>query len=655
MNASFSILITDDDPRVGTSIAMLLKPNGYAIETTTSATQAMRLCREKTFDLFLIDKQMPDIDGFELMNFVFNNFPESQVIMVTGEPTIHSAVQALKMGAYDFIQKPFHADELINTVKNALTKRSLEKQISQMASRLKYAEQKYCGMIHSLPDLIFVLDQNYCFTFVNKTFTKLFGYTQEAVKGKSFFSMVPDEDPIRLKWFFNDRRSTGHGTSPKGLEIQMESAPDKSGLQERIAVEIKRSMDFLPAASTSDTSDQELCIVARDIRYRIKFEQQLIQNQKMEAVGTLAGGIAHDFNNLLMSIHGHTLWLKENLDHDNPLVEKLLSIEKHLNSGSQLTRQLLNFARGNTCEIRNENLNALVKSTASMFFSTKKRITVHFDCAEDLWQARVNSGQIEQVMLNLFVNAHHAMPNGGQVFISTKNVSLTKNRSDDSEPRSGSYIRVTIQDTGYGIDESIQEKIFDPFFTTKTKDKGTGLGLASAYGIIKHHKGSIQVESRPGQGAAFHIYLPSSVSQAKSLPDPQPRYPARKKLQEGGHILIIDDDPEVVSAIQDLLKQIGYDVITAPTGTEGVQRYMEHFDTINMVILDSAISGICSRDTCQYIKKLNPRAKILIISPTYQRNEANTLLSQGAIDILGWPFSIESLSEAISKALGKET
>jgi signal transduction histidine kinase len=248
-------------------------------------------------------------------------------------------------------------------------------------------------------------------------------------------------------------------------------------------------------------------------REKEQLQAKLQQAQKMEAIGTLAGGIAHDFNNLLMGIQGRTSLILADIGSDHPHFEHLTEIENYVGSAAELTRQLLGFARGGKYQVVPTDLNELVEKTSQMFGRTKKEITIERNYEEDLWTVDVDRSQIEQVLLNIYVNAWQAMPRGGTLFIQTANVRLDNKFVKPYNMGAGDYVNVTMKDTGVGIDANTIKMVFDPFFTTKEKERGTGLGLASAYGIIKNHDGIITAQSEKGQGASFNIYLPASEKQ----------------------------------------------------------------------------------------------------------------------------------------------
>ena len=338
-------------------------------------------------------------------------------------------------------------------------------------------------------------------------------------------------------------------------------------------------------------------------------EERLQQADKMESIGTLAGGIAHDFNNLLAGIQGYVSMTLMNLKKNDPNYERLRRIQDQVQSGGDLTRQLLGFARGGRYQIKPSDMNEILEKTSSLFGRTKKEISIQRKPGKDLWIVEVDRGQMEQVFMNLYINAWQAMPGGGDIYLETQNAFLNDEQRFPYFMKPGKYVKITVTDTGTGMDEKTREKIFEPFFTTKGMGKGTGLGLASAYGIIKGHGGMINVYSEPGHGTTFTIYLPASGKQVV-----QEDAPIDEIFIGSETILLIDDEKTVMEINKELLETMGYTVYAAGNGQEGLAVYMEKKDKIDLVILDMIMPGISGGVTFDRIREINPNAKILLSS-----------------------------------------
>jgi len=386
----------------------------------------------------------------------------------------------------------------------------------------------------------------------------------------------------------------------------------------------------------------------RDITLQHKLEKQLQFSQKMESIGTLAGGIAHDFNNLLMGIQGRTSLMLLETDPVHSNFEHLKEIESYIGRATKLTKQLLGFARGGKYEVKPTDLNDLIEKSSQLFGRTKKEITIYKKYHDQIWTVDVDQSQIDQVLLNIFVNAWQAMPAGGNLYIQTKNEILDENFAASYGVRPGKYAAISITDTGIGMDEKTLKRVFDPFFTTKAKERGTGLGLASAYGIIKNHGGIIMAESARGQGTTLHIYLPASEKAViDELQDDQ------NILKGSGIILLVDDEEMIIEVGVQVLKKLGYEVLTARHGKEAIDIYQQNWQKLTMVILDLIMPEMGGGETYDRLKEINPDVKALLSSGYSLDGQATEILNRGCDGFIQKPFGLEELSEKLRRIIGK--
>ena len=377
----------------------------------------------------------------------------------------------------------------------------------------------------------------------------------------------------------------------------------------------------------------------RDITFQRKLEQQLQLSQKMEAVGTLAGGVAHDFNNLLMGIQGRTSLMMLEISSTHPSFEHLQEIEACVQKAAKLTKQLLGFARGGKYEIKPTDLNDLVENNVQMFGRTKKEITIFKKYEKKLWSAAVDQSQIDQVLLNIFVNAWQAMPEGGDLYIQTKNDILDENLARAHGAAPGKFIKISIMDTGIGMDDKTMKSVFDPFFTTKEKERGTGLGSASAYGIIKNHNGIITVDSKKGKGATFNVYLPASdkaVVEEKGY--------EQKILIGSETVLLVDDEAMIIDVSVLMLKNMGYEVLTAHNGKEAIEIYKQNADRIAIVVLDLVMPDMDGGEVYQRLKEIDSNVKVLLSSGYSLNDQAAEILNHGCDGFIQKPFKLNELS-----------
>ncbi len=388
-------------------------------------------------------------------------------------------------------------------------------------------------------------------------------------------------------------------------------------------------------------------------RKQAEEEKQILQArlqwaEKMEAIGTLAGGLAHDFNNLLSGIQGHASLAKMNLEPADPIYERLGQIEEQVQSGVALTSQLLGFARGGRYEVKPTDMNEIIEKTSSMFGRTKKEIAMHRKYGRGLWSVEVDRGQMEQVLLNLYLNAWQAMPGGGEIYLETENASLMNVKELPYSVKPGKYVKITITDTGCGMEEKIRLRVFDPFFTTKEMGRGIGLGLASVYGIIKGHQGMINVYSEPGHGTTFTVYLPASDKAVVK------EKPAAGNIAKGTEtILLVDDEKVVLDVHRELLISSGYTVYAAGSGREAIAVYLEKRNAIDLVILDMVMPGISGSETFDRLRQIDPDVKVLLSSGYSITGEAQQIMDRGCNGFIQKPFQIEKLSGKIREMLDK--
>jgi signal transduction histidine kinase/CheY-like chemotaxis protein len=395
-----------------------------------------------------------------------------------------------------------------------------------------------------------------------------------------------------------------------------------------------------------DALKQELAERERAEKEKAQLEAQFQHAQKMEALGTLASGIAHNFNNILMGIQGYASLMLMDIDSAHPHYKRLKGIEQQVQSGSNLTKQLLGYAREGRYEVKTINVNDIVKETSDTFAMTKKDISVHLALAEDLNVIKADQGQLRQTLLNLYVNAADAMPRGGDLFLKSLNVTDLDMKGKPYTPKPGNYVLLTITDTGTGMDNKTIERIFDPFFTTKGMSKGTGLGLASVYGIVKAHGGYIDVDSQKGHGTTFSIYLPASDTEGA-----KEKELVTEVLKGKEGILLVDDEDVIIDVGHEILKTLGYEVHVARSGREAINAYEANQDKIDMVILDMIMPDMGGGEAYDTLKKINPDIKVLLSSGYSLNGQAAEILRRGCDGFIQKPFNVTQLSQKLREIL----
>jgi PAS domain S-box-containing protein len=500
---------------------------------------------------------------------------------------------------------------------------------------LRESEEKFRLLTEETPVGISLMSSDLKFEYFNPRFTEIFGYTLADLPTKeSWFEKVYADPKYRRKirsfWKKHLYDKPEAGQIVEG-EVNVRT---KEGIEKTV---------YLRSVYMSNGKHLQ---TYEDITRQKKMEEQLMHAQKMESIGTLAGGIAHDFNNLLMGIQGYASLMLYKLERPHPFYDKLRGIEDQVVSGANLTKQLLGFARGGKYEVRPVDLNRVAAKSLDMFARTKREIAVHKKFDAQLWSVDVDQNQMEQALLNLYLNAWQAMPGGGDLFLETRNVSLDSTYVKINEVPPGDYARISLTDTGVGMDEKTRQRIFEPFFTTKEMGRGTGLGLATVYGIIKGHGGIINVYSEKGKGTTFNIYLPASKKEV--TPE---RVLTRSVFQGTETLLIVDDEPTILQVTGDLLQTLGYQVMRADSGQDAIEIYRQHHDRIHLVILDMVMPAWGGGQTYDELKKINPRVKAILSSGYSLNGEAKMILGRGVKAFIQKPFMIDQVSRTIREVL----
>ncbi|WP_051822213.1 cache domain-containing protein [Desulfonatronum thiodismutans] len=391
-----------------------------------------------------------------------------------------------------------------------------------------------------------------------------------------------------------------------------------------------------------------------------KIQAQLLQAQKMESVGILAGGVAHDFNNLLHVMRGNIELLARNPSIDPQGAARLKSVTTSLDRAARLVQQLLLFSRKVESGKEPVDLNQEVREAAQMLERTiPKMIALELRLDPAVRPISGDPVQVEQVLLNLANNAVDAMPDGGRLIIETSNVDLDANFVGGHPGATvGRHVLLTVTDTGCGMDEATLKQAFDPFFTTKEVGQGTGLGLASVYGVVKSHGGLIHCYSEPGQGTTFRVYLPAADSFEAGLDEPlQPKASLKTNMDgvnDARTVLVVDDESTIRELTQEALEDFGYVVLHAANGEEALAIYQEHGQTIDLVLLDLNMPGMGGHKCLQELLRLDPAVRVLISSGYSANGQARESLKSGAVGFIGKPYQLKELEAAVRGALGKE-
>ena len=502
---------------------------------------------------------------------------------------------------------------------------------------LAKSEETYRTLLDSIHEAVFSTDAKGTLLFVSAGIERVSGFSPDELVGHNFIEFIWPEDVDFIRAQF--QRLAMNELWPSEYRLRT-----KDGDYRWIS---SSSRPMFSNGRFSGINGILIDIHERRIAQEALSRQQelLLQAQKLEAIGTLAGGMAHDFNNLLMGIQGRvSLLLQEGVSSGPSAHAHLLDIEAHVRSASDLTRQLLGLARGGKYETHPCDLNELIRQTVDMFGRTRKDISIALDLHPGLWAAEVDWGQIGQVLLNLLVNAGQAMPKGGPLAIETRNLEVPEEVETDDHPPPGRWVRIGVSDAGVGMDEQTRSRIFDPFFTTK--EMGRGLGLPSAYGIVKNHAGVITVHSETGSGTTFHVYLPAT---AKAV---------ERNIKTGDEfrggcetILLVDDEETILDVSRQMLESLGYQVLSANSGVQATEIYGKNRDTVDLIVLDMIMPKMDGGEVFNALKEIDSGARILLSSGYSINGQAMEIMERGCRGFIQKPFSIQELAHKLREIL----
>ena len=518
-----------------------------------------------------------------------------------------------------------------------------ENQLKDMLTKLKTSERAlqksemhYRRLVENMRDIVFITDVKGNFEFISRQVEKVIHYDPQNMIGRNIREFLTSDS---LSFFEKNFRRQLQDKAFHPYEVWFKSSNEK-----HVPIEINASPLF---GSKGEIIGVEG--VARDMSEHKSLEKELIQAQKMEAIGTLAGGIAHDFNNIIQGVLGFTELLLMNKAEDDTDYEELTQIKKQAINGSKLTRQLLTFSRKAESQLQPVNLNTLIRKFRGVLARTIPRmIDIEFQLTNNLKTVNADPGQIEQIIMNLTINARDAMPDGGKLVFKTENLSLR----DFPGVAPGEYILLSVSDSGTGMDRDTLVHIFEPFYTTKEAGKGTGLGLAVVHGIVKSHNGYIHCESSFGKGTTFKIYLPvldveEETGVAKEID--------QKKIVGGTeNILLVDDEEVILDFAERIMKQYGYNIITAKSGEAAIieveKRKSVGKSAFDLVILDLNMPGMGGYKCLEQLVKMDPDIKVLVASG-YSEFQKEDIRKAGVRGFLAKPYGIKQLLKTVRTTL----
>lgn len=523
--------------------------------------------------------------------------------------------------------------EILGIARDVTERRKLEEEVARTRDELQV-------LFNSITDGINVVDQNYAIIKANAGMAKQRGIPVENMIGRKCYEVFHSRGERCESCLVEKTFRTGRPAFETRERVRTDGTI--------ITVDV-----FTFPIFNNDNQVIQAVEYSRDVTEGKHLEKHLFQVTKMESIGVLAGGIAHDFNNLLSGILGYASLLKVKLEEGNPLFKYADTIEQSALKAARLTQQLLTFSRGGESHRETTSINRIAEETIQLLERTlDKNIIIRKRLNADTWPVEADPSQIEQVLLNICINARDAMPSGGMLAIKTENILIT----DDYQAAylaaaKGKYVRISISDTGLGIDKSILDKIFDPFFTTKDKTKGTGLGLSVVYGVVKNHEGYIHVDSEVLKGTTFDIYLPASDKKLAAIyVDAVPK----ESVRGNETILLIDDEQMIRELGKEILANNGYKTILACDGIEALTLFDNHKDEIDLVILDMIMPRLGGIETFDRLKIMNPAVKVIVSSGYSADGHYQAVFQNGAKGFIQKPYKIGELTKIVRQVLDQE-
>ncbi len=629
------ILLAEDNPDDAELIQRELRKSGVdvTIRRVDSAVAFRRALDEVEPDIVLTDYSMPQFTARDALRIALEARPATPVIVVTGSLDEETAADYIKDGASDYVLKT-HLTRLPAALVGALERRRARVATEAAHKALLGSEAKFAKAFNANPSGMAITTLDGRVVDVNEAFLRTLGYTRQEAIGRTTVDLGLWRSAEERARAIQEAQSLGRVQT---IEIEGHT-------KERARRTLLYSAELIELDGTP-----HVLVLTTDITERRQLEEQLRQAVKMEAVGRLAGGIAHDFNNLLTAIIGSADLLLEDLDPASPARDDVTEIRRAGDRAAQLTRQLLAFSRRQPLTPRVIDVNALVADMDRLLRRLiGEDIELRTVLTPDLGAVRADAGQLEQVIMNLAVNARDAMPRGGKLTIETANTELDESYAREHVTvRAGPAVMIAVSDTGTGMDSETLAHIFEPFFTTKEVGKGTGLGLATVYGIVKQSGGHVWVYSEPGRGTAFKIYLPRVTEPVEGVGAAT----APTTLQGTETILVVENEVPVRELARRMLEARGYTVLTAAAPADALALVERHPEPIHLAVTDVILPGMDGPALARRLEQVRPGLRVLFVSG--YANEA--IVHHGVLDkgvaYLPKPFTAEALARKVREVI----
>ncbi|MGM0575300.1 MAG: response regulator [Myxococcota bacterium] len=651
MTNALRLLLIEDNAVDREGLRRMLGPD-YEIADADTARGGMDLCRTRRPDCILLDYRLPDADGTEVLDQL--RPMGVATVMLTGQGNERIAVEALKRGAEDYLVKGGLTREALrraisNAVERVQLRRRIARQQEELEDRLRELEEQR----RALEDKNEALRRSEeRIRMLLRQLPAVLWTTDESLRLTSLTGRLPPEGTPSLEELLGSRVDAV-GFEPRGEPTPAEAhAAALEGRSTRFDFVWADRVFQGSAEALSDASGERVGVVgvAMDVTEHRHLEEQVRHAQKLDAMGQLAGGIAHDFNNLLTAVKSFAEFASKGLDSAHPVQSDLRHILQAAGSAERLTRKLLAFSRREPMHPVVVDVREAVESVERILRRlVPEDIELCMDVDADAWRVRVDGAALEQVLLNMALNARDAMPDGGRLTVEASNQTLDAAWTDalGEHVPEGDYVMLSIGDTGVGMAPEVQDRVFEPFFTTKEAGKGTGLGLATCYGIVRQAEGFLRVYSEPGRGSIFRIYLPRAHGEAEA--------PPARPVEEahGGHetVLVAEDEPQVRHLAVRALRTFGYDVLEACDGQEALERLDAHPGRVDLVLSDVVMPRLGGPELAEALHARASPPRILFMSGYTAGSLEQRGTVESRVQLLQKPFALRDLREKVREIL----
>src|SRR3954471_4706155 len=637
------LLVVDDAPEHARMVEGFIRsgdefPDAH-IRIATSYDEALAAFDEERFDVAFFDYWLGSRDGVSLLREVRQKGFDAPVVVLTSHGAEDVAVEAMKAGAADYLGKGnLTVEALERAIRHALALHAEERQRWHAEAALRASEERFRALVENSSDALLVLDAEGRIKYLSPSSERHLGWSPADMAGRALFDFLPPDD----RELVGTRMAETLSSPGRNIvaHVRFHHADGSWRIMEGIGVN-----------RLSDPAVAGIVVNARDITERRKLEEQLRQAQKLEAVGQLAGGVAHDFNNLLTAILGYCHLMLDDVGDADPLRPDLLEIQAAGERAAALTRQLLAFSRRQMLQPQVVDINVVVTQLGKLLRRLlSEDVELVTKLAPDLHTVTVDPASVEQILVNLAVNARDAMPTGGRLTIETANVDLDEAYAvTHLTMTAGAYVMVAVSDSGAGMDAATRARVFEPFFTTKEQGKGSGLGLATVYGMVKQSGGDIWGYSEPGHGTMFKVYLPPAEVPSAAVA----QMGDGRDMRGWETVLLVEDEDAVRALAREVLRRHGYVVLEAAHGLDALRVAERHPDDIHLMVTDVVMPHLSGRALAQRLASVRPHMKTLFMSGYSDHALLPDDLAPGAA-FLQKPFTPEVFARKVRRILDAE-